>query len=565
MAAKKSKLKAFSLGGLDEIGKNVTVLEYAGDIMIIDCGVAFPQDDMLGIDLVIPDFSYLHKNNSKIRGIVLTHGHEDHIGSVPYFLREFLTPIYGTKLTLGLVDNKLKEHNLSGIAELHCIEPNQQFKLGNHFKVEFIRTTHSIADSVAVAVKTPIGTVIHSGDFKIDYTPIQGDSIDMSRFAQLGTEGVLLFMCESTNVEQRGYTMSERSVGVIFEDIFEQSPNQRIMVATFSSNIHRIQQIINSAVKHKRKVLILGRSMVNAVATANELGYLDIPPNVLIEVSEAKRYTDEELVIITTGSQGEPMAALSRMASGEHRQIEIKPGDKIIVSSSPIPGNEKTISRLINELMRRGADVIYEGLMDVHVSGHAKQEEIKLLHALIKPRFLMPIHGEYRHLVQHKELAVTMGMNKDDVFVMSNGEVLELTGASTNADASAKMIASVPSGQVLVDGLGVGDVGNVVLRDRKHLAQDGLMVVVAGICLDGSQLVILAGPDIISRGFVYVRESEDLIESAKEIVTDSLYSCNKKNITEWNYIRNTIREDLKNFLWQKTKRNPMILPIIMEL
>ena len=559
MAAKKSKLKVFSLGGLDEIGKNITVLEYANEIMIIDCGVAFPQDDMLGVDLVIPDFSYLLKNKNKIKGLVLTHGHEDHIGSVPYFLRDFKTPIYGTKLTLGLVGNKLKEHNLSGVAELHCIEAHQTFKLGNHFKVEFIRTTHSIADSVAIAVKTPVGTCIHTGDFKVDYTPIQGESIDLQRFAQLGIEGVLLFMCESTNVEQKGYTMSERTVGVIFEEIFDQSPNQRIMVATFSSNIHRIQQIINSAVKHRRKVLILGRSMVNAVATASELGYLDIPDNVLIEVSEVKRYTDPELVIITTGSQGEPMAALSRMASSEHRQIEIKPGDKIIVSSSPIPGNEKTISRVINELMRRGADVIYEGLMDVHVSGHAKQEEIKLLHALLKPKFLMPVHGEYRHLKQHKELAITMGMDKDDVFVMSNGEVLELT------DNSARMIASVPSGQVLVDGLGVGDVGNVVLRDRKHLAQDGLMVVVAGICLDGGRCVILSGPDIISRGFVYVRESEDLMEEARKVVTNALYNCDQKNVTEWNYIRNAIKEDLKNFLWQKTKRNPMILPIIMEL
>ena len=557
MAAKK-KLKVFSLGGLDEIGKNMTVLEYGGDIMIIDCGVAFPQDDMLGIDLVIPDFTYLQKNKNKIRGIVLTHGHEDHIGSVPYFLRDFKTPIYGTRLTLGLVDNKLKEHNLSGVAELHCVSPNQQFKLGC-FNVECIRTTHSIADSVAIAVKTPIGTVIHTGDFKIDYTPIQGEPIDLRRFAQLGTEGVLLFMCESTNVEQRGYTMSERTVGVIFEDIFEQSPNQRIMVATFSSNIHRIQQVINSAVKHQRKVAILGRSMVNAVATAGELGYLNIPDNVLIEVSEIKRYTDQEMVIITTGSQGEPMAALSRMASSEHRQIEIKPGDKIIVSASPIPGNEKTISRVINDLMRKGAEVVYEGLMDVHVSGHAKQEEIKLMHALIQPKFLLPVHGEYRHLKQHRDLAITMGMNKDNVFIMHNGEVLELT-----AD-SARVSTTVPSGQVLVDGLGVGDVGNVVLRDRKHLAQDGLMVVVAGICLDGGRCVILSGPDIISRGFVYVRESEDLIEEAKKVVTEALYTCDQKNITEWNYIRNVIKEDLKNFLWQKTKRNPMILPIIMEL
>ena len=558
MAAKKGKLKVFSLGGLDEIGKNVAVLEYGNDIILIDCGVAFPQDDMLGIDLVIPDFSYLQKNKNKIRGVVLTHGHEDHIGSVPYFLRDFNVPIYGTKLTLGLVDNKLKEHNLSGVAELHRVVAGQPFKLGC-FTVECIRITHSIADSVAVAVKTPVGTVVHSGDFKIDYTPIQGEPIDLQRFAKLGTDGVLLYMCESTNVEQKGYTMSEKSVGVIFEDIFEQSPTQRIMVATFSSNIHRIQQIINSASKHRRKVLIMGRSMVNAVKTASELGYLNVPDNILIDISEIRNYTDPEMVIITTGSQGEPMAALSRMASSEHRQIEIKPGDKVIVSASPIPGNEKTISRVINDLMRKGADVLYEGLMDVHVSGHAKQEEIKLMHALIKPKFLMPIHGEYRHLKHHKDLAISMGMDKENVFVMSNGEVLELT------KDSAKIGNNVPSGQVLVDGLGVGDVGNVVLRDRKHLAQDGLMVVVAGICLDGGRLVILAGPDIISRGFVYVRESEGLMEEAKEIITNSLYACEQGNITEWNYIRNKIKEDLKNFLWQKTKRNPMILPIIMEL
>ena len=556
----KKKLKVFSLGGLDEIGKNITCLEYGGDIMIIDCGVAFPEDDMLGVDLVIPDFTYLIKNKNKIRGIVLTHGHEDHIGSVPYFLRDFNTPIYGTKLTLGLVGNKLKEHNLIGIAELNVIEPGPKntFKLGC-FTVEFIRTTHSIADSVAISIKTPVGIVIHTGDFKIDHTPLSGGHIDLQRFAQLGIEGVLLFMCESTNVEQKGYTMSERTVGTIFEEIFEQSRHQRIMVATFSSNIHRIQQIVNCAVKHERKVLIMGRSMVNAVATASELGYLDIPKNILIEAGELRRYSDEELVIVTTGSQGEPMAALSRMASSEHRQIEIKPGDKVIVSSSPIPGNEKSISRVINELMRRGADVIYDGLMDVHVSGHAKQEEIKLIHALVKPKFLMPVHGEFRHLKHHKDLAVTLGMNKDDVFIMKNGDVLELS-----AD-KASMITTVPSGQVLVDGLGVGDVGNVVLRDRKHLSQDGLMVVVAGICLDGDRLVILAGPDIISRGFVYVRESESLMDEAKAVITNTLYSCEEKSVTEWNYIRNAIKEDLKNFLWQKTKRNPMILPIIMEL
>jgi len=556
----KKKLKVFSLGGLDEIGKNITCLEYGGDIMIIDCGVAFPEDDMLGVDLVIPDFSYLMKNKNKIRGIVLTHGHEDHIGSVPYFLRDFNTPVYGTKLTLGLVGNKLKEHNLNGVAELNVIEPGPKntFKLGC-FTVEFIRTTHSIADSVAISIKTPVGTVIHTGDFKIDHTPLSGGHIDLQRFAQLGIEGVLLFMCESTSVDKKGYTMSERAVGAIFEEIFEQSQNQRIMVATFSSNIHRIQQIVNCAVKHERKVLIMGRSMVNAVATASELGYLDIPKNILIEVGELRRYSDEELVIITTGSQGEPMAALSRMASSEHRQIEIKSGDKVIVSSSPIPGNEKSISRVINELMRRGADVIYDGLMDVHVSGHAKQEEIKLIHALVKPKFLMPVHGEFRHLKHHKDLAVTLGMNKDDVFIMKNGDVLELSANK------ASLITTVPSGQVLVDGLGVGDVGNVVLRDRKHLSQDGLMVVVAGICLDGDRLVILAGPDIISRGFVYVRESEDLMEEARILVRDALKQCEENKITEWPTIKSNIREVLRVYLYEKTKRRPMILPIIMEV
>jgi ribonuclease J len=438
----------------------------------------------------------------------------------------------------------LKEHNLSGIAELHCVTIGEPFQLGC-FTVECVRTTHSIADSVAIAVKTPVGMVIHTGDFKVDYTPISGKPIDLQRFAQLGTEGVLLFMCESTNVEQKGYTMSERSVGVIFEDIFEQSPTQRIMVATFSSNIHRIQQIINSAVKRNRKVLILGRSMVNAVKTASELGHLEIPSHVLIEVSEIKNYTDAELVIITTGSQGEPMAALSRMASSEHRQIEIKPGDKIIVSASPIPGNEKTISRVINELMKKGADVLYEGLMDVHVSGHAKQEEIKLMHALIRPKFLMPVHGEYRHLKQH-------------IFVAGIGEVLEIT----NKDA--KMNGTVPSGQLLVDGLGIGDVGNIVLRDRKHLSEDGLIIASAGITMNDGYCQVTSGPDIISRGFVFVRESDDLMNGARATVADTLYELEQENTNDRQYIRTRVKEDLKEYIWQTTKRNPMIFPILVE-
>lgn len=556
MAAKKAKLRVISLGGLQEIGKNITVLEINGDIIVVDCGVAFPEDDMLGIDLVIPDFSYLVKNKDKVRGIVLTHGHEDHIGSIPYILRDLNVPIYGTMLTLGLMENKLREHNLLATTTRICVKPGETITLGK-FKVEFIRTTHSIADSVALAITTPVGLVIHSGDFKVDYTPIQGESIDLQRFAALGKSGVLLFLCESTNVEEKGYTISEKSVGVIFEKIFEESPHQRIMVATFSSNIHRIQQIINSAVKHKRKVAIIGRSMINATTTANELGYLDIPDNVLIEISEIKNYKDEQLVIITTGSQGEPMAALSRMAASDHKQVDIRPGDKIIISASPIPGNEKSISKVINELMKKGADVIYEGLMEIHVSGHAKQEEIKLLHALVKPKYLMPIHGEYKHLKHHKDLACSLGMKKDDVFVMNIGEVLEVT------DNSAKITGTVPSGQVLVDGLGVGDVGNIVLRDRKHLSQDGLMIVVVSIEKETSNIV--AGPDIISRGFVYVRESENLMDEARNVVRNALYRCEEKNITEWSSMKTLIRDTLKEYLWHKTKRSPMILPIIMEV
>jgi len=553
---KKSKLKVFSLGGLQEIGKNITILEYDNEMIALDCGVAFPQDNMLGIDLVIPDFSYLVKNKDKFKAVFLTHGHEDHIGSVPYLLREFNVPIYGTKLTLGLLENKLREHDLLSKAKLHQVKAGDVIPMGR-FSVEFIRTTHSIADSTALAVKTPVGMVIHSGDFKIDYTPIQGETMDLHRFAELGKEGVLLFLCESTNVEQKGYTLSEKTVGTIFKKIFEESKDQRIMVATFSSNIHRIQQIVNCAVNHNRKVAIMGRSMENAVRTGIELGYLDIPKNVLIDVNELKSYVSKDLVIVTTGSQGEPMAALSRMASGDHRSVDIRPGDKIVISSSPIPGNEKTVSRVINDLMRKGAEVVYEGLMEVHVSGHARQEEIKLLHTLVKPKFLMPIHGEYRHLQAHRSLAKSLGMDKENIFIMDIGEVLELT------DSTAKRAASVPSGQVLVDGLGVGDVGNIVLRDRKHLSQDGLMIVV--LIMERETGHIVGGPDIISRGFVYVRESEILIAEARGLVREALDDCEERHITEWSYIKNLVRDVLKEYLWRKTKRSPMILPIIMEI
>jgi len=552
--ATKNKLKVISLGGLQEIGKNITVLEYGDDIIIIDCGVAFPEDDMLGIDLVIPDFTYLIKNKDRVRGIFLTHGHEDHIGAIPYILRDISVPIYATRLTLALVENKLKEHVLK--ADMVCMAAGDSVVLG-HFKIEFIRVTHSIADSCALAIFTPSGTVIHSGDFKVDYTPIQGESIDLQRFAELGRKGVLLFMCESTNVEQPGYAMSERTVGAIFDNIFDESPTQRILVATFSSNIHRIQQAVNSAVKHGRKVAVVGRSMVNVVKVAIELGYLTIPDGVLIDLAEVKNYTDDKLVIMTTGSQGEAMSALTRMAFSEHKQIEIRPNDKIIISASPIPGNEKTISRLINELMSHGADVIYSGLMDVHVSGHAKQEEIKLLHALVKPKFLMPIHGEYRHLKQHKDLAVSLGMDKENVFLMSIGDVLEVT-ANT-----AKVSGVVPSGQVLVDGLGVGDVGNVVLRDRRILSQDGLMIVVMSI--DRATGLVEAGPDIISRGFVYVRESDEIMNEAKSVVRNAMNTCQQKHITDWGYIKSMLKDTLREYLWQKTKRTPMILPIIMEV
>lgn len=556
MASKKPKLKVISLGGLQEIGKNITVFEYDNDIIIVDCGLAFPEDDMLGIDLVIPDISYLIKNMDKIRGIVLTHGHEDHIGALPYVLKQLNVPVFGTLLTLGLLENKLKEHGLNKLVTLHTVVPGEKVKLGR-FQVEFIHTNHSIADAVALAITTPVGVVVHTGDFKIDYTPIDGDVMDLHRFAELGKEGVLLLLSDSTNAERKGFTMSESSVGGVFDDIFSDTPNNRIMVATFSSNIHRIQQIVNSAYKFGRKVAIIGRSMVNAVRTSIELEYLNMPDNTLIDISEIKNYTDDNLVIITTGSQGETMSALSRIASNEHKQVSIRPGDKIIISASSIPGNEKNISNVINELTRKGADVVYEGIADIHVSGHARQEELKLMLSLIKPKYFMPVHGEYVHLLSHRDIAVSLGIPKENIFVMNIGDVLELS------KKDAKVNGTVPAGQVLVDGLGVGDVGNIVLRDRKNLSENGLMVVV--VTIDSASGTILAGPDIISRGFVYVRESEDLMEEARAVINDALIKCEMKHISGWSNIKNIIRDTLKNFLWQKTKRSPMILPIIMEV
>jgi len=553
LAVKKPKLKIIPIGGLGQIGKNITLFEYNDQIVILDCGIAFPDDEMLGIDLVIPDFNYLRKNKSKIKGVVLTHGHEDHIGALPYLLKEINVPVYGTKLTIGLLENKLKEHNILKKSITNCIVPGQVIQLGS-FKVEFIRTNHSIADAVAIAFHTEVGTVIHSGDFKVDYTPINGDMIDLQRFAELGKRGVLALLADSTNAERPGFTMSESTVGKAFDEIFSNSAGHRIMVATFASNVDRLQQVINAADKFNRKVVVVGRSMVNVVRIASELEYLSIPHNMLIELNEMNNYGDGQLVIITTGSQGEPMAALSRMAVSEHRQIDIKPGDKIILSSTPIPGNEKTVSRVINELFLKGAEVIYQ---DTHVSGHACQEELKLLHALVKPKYFIPVHGEYKHLKKHAELAKNMCTKPENVFILAAGNVLELDYSA------AKIIGNVSTEQVLVDGLGVGDVGNIVLRDRKHLSQDGLLVVVVTIQKQTGQ--ILSGPDIISRGFVYVRESENLMDDARKVVKSALDKCEQKQLTEWAAIKNVIKDTLREFLWQKIKRSPMILPIIMEI
>lgn len=555
MKKEKDKIRIIPLGGLNEIGKNLTAIEYKNDIVIIDCGLRFPDEEMFGIDIVIPDVSYLVKNKDKVRGIFLTHGHEDHIGALPYVLKQLNVPVYGTKLTLGIVEYKLKEHGLLSVVELIRVSPRDVVKLES-VSVEFIKTNHSIADSVAIAVHTPLGIILHTGDFKIDYTPIDGMVADLPRFAELGRKGVILMMADSTNVERPGYTMSESTVGETFENIFSQAKG-RIIVATFASNIHRIQQVITAATKYGRKVAVSGRSMENIVGVATELGYITADKDVLIGIDYINKYNDNQIVIITTGSQGEPMSALSRMAASEHKKVTITPGDMVIISATPIPGNEKTVSKVINRLFKKGADVIYEALADVHVSGHACQEELKLMHTLVKPKFFVPVHGEYRHLKQHAELAMKLGLPQENIIIADIGEVIEITRDSI------KKNGIVVSGQVFVDGLGVGDVGNIVLRDRKHLSQDGILTVVVTIEKESGS--VIAGPDIISRGFVYVRESESLMEEARLIVRDVLRECEEKHITEWATIKTNIKEALRIFLYEKTKRKPMILPIIMEI
>ena len=547
-----SKLKVIPLGGLEQIGMNITAFEYEDSIVVVDCGLAFPEDDMLGIDLVIPDVTYLKENISKVKGVVITHGHEDHIGALPYVLKEVNVPIYSTKLTLGLITNKLKEHNLVRSTKLKEVKHGQVINLGE-FSIEFIKTNHSIQDASALAIYSPAGIVVHTGDFKVDYTPVFGDAIDLQRFAEIGKKGVLALMCDSTNAERPGFTMSERSVGHVFDNLFNEHKNARIIIATFASNVDRVQQIIDTAYRFGRKVAVEGRSMVNIISVASELGYLRIPENTLIEIDQVKNYPDEKVVLITTGSQGESMAALSRMAADIHKKITIKPNDTIIFSSNPIPGNEKAVSKVINELSMKGAKVIFQ---DVHVSGHACQEEIKLIYSLVRPKYAIPVHGEYRHLTAQKHVVEDLGIPKENIFILASGNVLEMD------ENSAQVTGSVQTGAILVDGLGVGDVGNIVLRDRQHLAEDGIMIVV--MTLERHSNVVLAGPDIVSRGFVYVRESEDLMEHAKEVVENALDSCLDRNITDWGKIKNVVKDALSDFLWKRTKRSPMILPIIME-
>jgi len=554
-AFKKSKLKIIPLGGLHEIGKNITVFEYENEMIAVDCGLSFPEDDMLGVDLVIPDITYILNNKEKFKGLFITHGHEDHIGAVPYFLKQFNVPIYGTKLTLGLIKNKLEEHGLLSSANLIEVKQGQVAKAGC-FKVEFISSSHSIPDSVMLAINTPVGTILHTGDFKIDYTPIDGKIMDLGRIAELGGKGILALMSDSTNSERRGFTMSESSVGEVFDKLFLHC-TKRIVVATFASNVHRVQQIVNSAVKYNRKIAICGRSMINMINTAMELGYIDCPPNIFIDIDMINNYTDEQLVIITTGSQGETMSALTRMASGVHKKVKITPNDLVIISATPIPGNEKYVSKVIDDLMQIGAEVVYSALEDVHVSGHACQEEQKLILTLAKPQYFIPIHGDYRHLIAHSETAKTLGIPSDNIFMLENGKVLELN----KYEAGFK--ETVPSGKILVDGLGIGDVGNVVLRDRQHLSQDGLIIAV--LTLDGATGEVVAGPDVISRGFVYVKDSENIMESIKHEVRVQVKECEARGITDWTTIKNIIRDNLRDYVYTKTKRNPMIIPIVMEV
>ena len=533
---------------------NITAFEYGDSIVVVDCGLSFPEDDMLGIDLVIPDVTYLKENISKVKGFVITHGHEDHIGALPYVLKEVNVPIYSTKLTLGLITNKLKEHNLVRSTKLKEVKHGQVINLGD-FAIEFIKTNHSIQDASALAIYSPAGIVVHTGDFKVDYTPVFGDAIDLQRFAEIGKKGVLALMCDSTNAERPGFTMSERTVGKVFDSLFNEHRSARIIIATFASNVDRVQQIINTAYRFGRKVAVEGRSMVNIISVASELGYLRIPENTLIEIDQVKNYPDDKVVLITTGSQGESMAALSRMAANIHKKITIKPNDTIIFSSNPIPGNEKAVSRVINELSAKGANVIFQ---DAHVSGHACQEELKLIYSLVKPKYAIPVHGEYRHLKANAEIAQSLGIPKENIFIIQSGDVIELS------DAEAKIVDKVHTGAILVDGLGVGDVGNIVLRDRQHLAEDGIMIVVLTLERGSNQL--LAGPDIVSRGFVYVRESEDLMEEARQVVTDAVEDClNHQRNADWSKIKLVIRDTMNEFIWKKTKRRPMILPIIMDV
>ena len=548
-----NKVKIIPLGGLEQIGMNMTAFEYEDSIIVVDCGMAFPSDDMLGIDLVIPDVSYLKNNIDKVKGFVITHGHEDHIGALPYVLRDVPAPVYGTKLTIGLIENKLTEHKRLKTVRRKVVKHGQSINLGC-FRIEFIKTNHSIADASALAIFSPAGIIVHTGDFKIDYTPVFGEPADLQRFAELGKKGVLALMCDSTNAIRPGFTMSERTVGKTFDSIFAEHKNNRIIVATFASNVDRVQQIINTAYHYGRKVVVEGRSMVNVIGTASELGYINIPENTLIDIEHLKNYKKEDTVLITTGSQGESLAALSRMAADLHKKVSIMPGDVVILSSTPIPGNEKAVARVINELSMKGAEVINQ---DTHVSGHACQEEIKLMYSLVRPKFSIPVHGEYRHLMAQRNLAISMGIPKENVILMRSGDVIEI------GDEGYCVADHVQAGGILVDGLGIGDVGNIVLRDRQNLAQNGIIIVVLTLEKYSNQL--LAGPDIVSRGFVYVRESEDLMEEAQRIVDEAVQSCLEKHVSDWGKIKNIIRDSLSDFLWKKMKRNPMILPIIMEV
>ncbi|WP_242848182.1 ribonuclease J [Ruminococcus sp. HUN007] len=553
---RKTPVKIIPLGGLNEIGKNMTAFECSNDIFIVDCGLAFPDSEMLGVDIVIPDFTYIERNQAKVRGVVLTHGHEDHIGGLAYLLKKINVPVYGTKLTLGLVDGKLKEHGLSGRVTLNEVAPKKTVKMGC-MAVEFISVNHSIPDSVGLAIHTPAGVLVHTGDFKVDYTPINGGPIDLARFGELGSKGVLALMADSTNAERPGFTQSERTVGNSFESLFTKAEGKRIIIATFSSNIHRIQQIIDCAVRTDRKIAVFGRSMVNVITTAIELGYLEAPSGTIIDIDLMNRYEASRIVLITTGSQGEPMSALTRMAMNDHKKVNINCNDFIIISATPIPGNEKYVTKVVNELMKSGAEVVYEKMYEVHVSGHACQEELKLMLALTKPKYFIPVHGEYKHLKKHAQLAIDMGIPEDHIIIGEIGNVIETDGVDM------RITSRVPAGRILVDGLGVGDVGSIVLRDRKHLAQDGLIIVV--IAIDKASNIIASGPDIISRGFVYVRESEELIEEAKQVLNATLSQCSIHDLREWNSLKSKLKDALSEYIYSKTKRSPMILPIIMEI